>query len=116
MDVKAPSEKGLFRYVIKGFVINGLSPMVPIFWLGVVSIASLDLGYSEGFSYGIFFVSLLATVLLTDIAKAYLANKLRRLVTKRFMTIMNVTLGILLIVFGSRLLMIAQTFTAELIL
>ena len=115
-DAKAPIEKGLFRYVLKGFVINGLSPMVPIFWIGVVSIASLDLGYTSGLNYSIFFISLLATVLFTDVVKAYLANKLRSLVTRRFMTIMNVTLGILLIVFGSRLLMVAQSFTEGLVL
>jgi threonine/homoserine/homoserine lactone efflux protein len=113
-QVNAAKEKGFFRYLIKGFIINGLSPMVPIFWIGVVSIASLDLEYTSGISFTIFFASLLLTVLFTDVAKAYLADKLRSLVTSRFMTIMNVTLGIILIVFGSRLLMIAQSF--ELIL
>lgn len=108
--VNAAKEKGFFRYLIKGFVINGLSPMVPIFWIGVVSIASLDLEYTSGVNFSIFFMSLLLTVLLTDVAKAYLADKLRNLVTSRFMTIMNVALGIILIVFGSRLIMIAQTF------
>ncbi len=108
--VDTSGEKGFFRYLIKGFVINGLSPMVPIFWIGVVSIASLDLEYTSGVSFTIFFVSLLLTVLFTDVAKAYLADKLRSMITSRFMTIMNVTLGVILIVFGSRLLMIAQTF------
>lgn len=113
-QINAAKEKGFFRYLVKGFIINGLSPMVPIFWIGVVSIASLDLEYTSGISFTIFFASLLLTVLFTDVAKAYLADKLRSLVTSRFMTIMNVTLGIILIVFGSRLLMIAQSF--ELIL
>lgn len=109
-NVNAAKEKGFFRYLVKGFIINGLSPMVPIFWIGVVSIASLDLEYTNGVSFAIFFTSLLLTVLFTDVAKAYLADKLRSLVTSRFMTIMNVTLGVILIVFGSRLLMIAQSF------
>jgi threonine/homoserine/homoserine lactone efflux protein len=90
--------------------------MVPIFWIGAISIASLDFGYSGGFTLIVFLVSLLGTVLITDVAKAYLADKLRNLVTPRFMTIMNVTLGVLLIVFGGRLIMIAQTFTGELVL
>ncbi|HRW98941.1 MAG TPA: hypothetical protein P5280_05600, partial [Cyclobacteriaceae bacterium] len=82
-----------------------------IFWIGVMSIASLDLGYTNGVNFLIFFVSLLTTVLVTDVVKAYLADKLRRLVTNRLMKIMNVTLGILLIGFGIRLIMIAQTFS-----
>ncbi len=108
--------KGFFRYILKGFVINGLSPMVPIFWIGVISIASLDLGYTGGFMPIVFLTSLLGTVLITDVAKAYLADKLRNLVTTRLLKIMNVTLGVLLIIFGGRLIMIAQTFTADLVL
>jgi len=115
-QIKAADERGIFRYIFKGFVINGLSPMVPIFWIGAISIASLDLGYSGGFALVIFLTSLLITVLITDVAKAYLADKLRSIVTPRFMAIMNVTLGVLLIVFGGRLIMIAQTFTVELVL
>jgi len=108
--------RSAFRYVVKGFVINGLSPMVPIFWIGAISIATLDLGYAGGFNLVIFLISLLTTVLITDVAKAYLADKLRSLVTPRFLTVMNVALGILLIIFGGRLIMIAQSFTGELVL
>lgn len=114
--VATGTEKGFFRYILKGFVINGLSPMVPVFWIGVISIASLDMGYSGGFTLVVFLASLLSTVLVTDVAKAYLADKLRSIVTSRFMAIMNVALGILLIVFGGRLIMVAQTFTGGLIL
>lgn len=111
VDINLPSEKGFYRYVFKGFVINGLSPMVPIFWIGVVSIASLDYGYTNGFSFIVFFISLLATVLLTDVTKAYLADKLRSLVTNRLLKVMNVALGILLIIFGGRLIMLGQSFS-----
>lgn len=111
-EINLSFDKGFFRYILKGFVINGLSPMVPIFWIGVVGIASLDMGYTEGYSFILFFVSLLLTVLFTDVSKAYLADKLRSLVTSKFLRIMNVTLGILLIVFGGRLIMIAKSFSA----
>lgn len=113
---KPTGERGVFRYVLKGFVINGLSPMVVVFWIGVISIASLDYGYTRGVNFIIFFVSLLATVLITDILKAYLADKLRSLVTPRLLMVMNVTVGIALIIFGGRLIMIAQNFTPQLIL
>lgn len=109
--VELPPERGFLRSIAKGFVINGLSPMVPIFWIGVVSIASLDLGYTSSYHFILFFASLLGTVLFTDIAKAYLADKLRNLVTNRFLKIMNIALGILLIAFGGRLLMVAKTFS-----
>ncbi len=110
VDINLPSEKGFYRYIFKGFVINGLSPMVPVFWIGVVSIAALDYGYGSGFSFFIFFVSMLATVLLTDVTKAYLADKLRSLVTSRLLKVMNIALGIFLIIFGVRLIMLGQSF------
>ncbi|MER3328667.1 MAG: hypothetical protein RIF34_03735, partial [Candidatus Kapaibacterium sp.] len=72
--------------------------------------------YHGGFTLILFLISLLTTVLVTDVAKAYLADKLRRLVTSRLMKIMNVVLGIVLIIFGSRLIMLAETFTGDLVL
>jgi threonine/homoserine/homoserine lactone efflux protein len=106
----AAEGKKLYRYFIKGFIINGLSPMVLIFWIGTISVASLDFGYSRGYEFFIFFSIVLITVLGTDILKAYLADKLRRLVTKRLMMIMNVIVGICLIIFGGRLIFLAGTF------
>ena len=64
----------------------------------------MDFGYAEGRDFYIFFGAVLATVLLTDILKAFLSDKLRSLVTNRFMSISNIVLGIVLIVFGLRLM------------
>jgi len=104
------SEKKMYRYFIKGFIINGMSPMVLIFWIGAISIASLDFGYTRGFEFFIFFSTVLGTVLSTDILKAYLADKLRTLITHRLMTIINVVVGICLIIFGARLIWTAGAF------
>lgn len=104
------ASKKMYRYFAKGFVINGLSPMVLIFWIGTISVASLDFGYSRGYEFFIFFCVVLATVLTTDILKAYLADKLRRLITRRLMMIMNIIVGICLIIFGARLIYLAESF------
>jgi len=104
------SEKKMYRYFIKGFIINGMSPMVIIFWIGAISIASLDFGYSNGTEFFFFFLTVLGTVLCTDILKAYLADKLRTLVTHRMMVIINVIVGLGLIIFGSRLIWSAGDF------
>jgi threonine/homoserine/homoserine lactone efflux protein len=104
------SEKNMYRYFIKGFIINGMSPMVLIFWIGAISVASLDFGYTSGFEFFIFFSTVLGTVFSTDILKAYLADKLRALVTHRLMVIMNVVVGICLLVFGARLIWTAGDF------
>lgn len=106
------NERKAYRYLVKGFIINGLSPMVLIFWIGTISIASIDFGYSRGFEFFLFFSVVLGTVLSTDILKAFLADKLRQLVTQRLMKIMNLILGICLIIFGGRLILLADTFLA----
>ena len=104
-------EKRLYRYVIKGFLINGMTPTVLFFWIGTVSLATINFGYSEAGQFAFFFVSLLGTVLATDILKAYLADKLRLLMTPRASKIINIVLGVIMIFFGARLILLAKTIT-----
>ena len=106
-DIHTVEERKLYRYIVKGFVLNGFTPTVLLFWLGTISIASLDFGYVKGFEFFLFFGSLLVTVLSTDIVKAYLADKLRTLVTQRLLMIMNILLGIAMIAFGVRLILLS---------
>lgn len=99
------------QYVLKGILINSMSPMVPLFWIGAVSIATLDLGYQTGSHFAVFFVGVLGTALGTDIGKAYLAGRLRDLITHRVLVLMNVTVGVVLVVFGARLIMAALPYS-----
>lgn len=110
-EFKQEEKKPFYRYFLKGFIINGLSPSVFIFWVGTISLASIDFGYLKGSQFFIFFSALLGTVLVTDILKAYLAGKLRTLVTPRFLMIMNIVLGTVLIILGTRLIIHAKTIT-----
>jgi threonine/homoserine/homoserine lactone efflux protein len=102
-------ERKKYRYILKGFIINGLSPLVLIFWLSTISIASLDFGYDKGIEFFLFFMAVLITVLVTDLLKAYLAHKLGTLITPRSIMITNVVLGIVMIVFGLRLILQSKT-------
>lgn len=97
-------EKYTIRYVLKGFLINSMSPMVPVFWIGAITVATVDFGYTSPVDFAIFFVGVLVTALLTDIGKAYLAGKLREWITHRLLSLMNVAVGLILIVFGGRLM------------
>lgn len=93
-----------FRYVAKGFVINGMSPMVLIFWVGTVGIATTEFDYQEPSDAALFFSAIVATVFLTDLFKAKLADKLRDVLTPRFIRIMNIVLGLVLVLFAGRLI------------
>lgn len=98
------------RYVAKGFVINGLSPMVFLFWVGTVSFATTELGYVTHTQATAYFASIVLTVFCTDIIKAKLADRLRYVITPRFIRTMNIVLGILLVLFGGRLMFFADHF------
>jgi threonine/homoserine/homoserine lactone efflux protein len=106
----ATEVKGRFRYFLKGFIINGISPMVLLFWLGAISVASVNFGYSKGSQFAIFFIAVLITVFGTDLLKAYLADKLRQLITAKALMYLNIIVGIILIFFGGRLLLMAKVF------
>jgi threonine/homoserine/homoserine lactone efflux protein len=110
-EMKHIEEKGKFRFFLKGFIINGISPMVILFWLGAISVASVDFGYSRGIQFFIFFTTVLVTVLGTDILKAYLGHKLRRLVTTKSLMVLNILVGVILLMFGTRLLLLARDFS-----
>ncbi len=88
----------------KGFLINALSPMVLFFWIATVGVATSQLGYTSHTKAPLFFASIVGTVFTTDIIKAKLADKLRTLITPRFIRIMNIILGIVLVLFASRLI------------
>ncbi|MGC3944841.1 MAG: LysE family transporter [Chryseolinea sp.] len=93
------------KLVGKGFLINALSPMVLFFWIATVSVATARLGYAHPVKATVFFVSIVATVFSTDVIKAKLADRLRTLITPRFIRIMNIVLGIVMIVFAGRLIL-----------
>ncbi len=102
--------KSPVKLIFKGFVINGLTPMVLIFWLSTVGIATTELGYSTPGKAIPYFVAIVSTVFLTDVIKANLADKLRQTLTPRFIRTMNLVLGIVLVIFGGRLIFIADNF------
>ena len=82
--------------------------MVLLFWLGTVSLATTDLGYETHTQVTLFFTSIVVTVFTTDILKAKLAEKLRSLLTARFIKLLNIILGIVFLGFGVRLLLLAD--------
>ena len=104
VDPKQVQARSWIRLAAKGFIINGLSPMVLFFWLATVSVATTQLGYAKGERALMFFASIVATVFITDVTKAKLADKLRALMTPRFIQIMNFVLGIVLVIFAGRLI------------
>jgi threonine/homoserine/homoserine lactone efflux protein len=107
-EVEHIKARNPLRYVAKGFIINGITPVVFLFWIGTVSIAASRFGYKSTSSVLMFFGAIIITVFSTDVLKAKLADKLRHLLTPTFIQRLNIFLGIVLILFGGKLLFFAE--------
>lgn len=92
----------LMKQMVKGFLLNGVNPFVLLFWIGIATMVNLTYQYPVDLQI-VFFCAIILTVLLLDLVKAYAANKLRNLLTPRFLTWMNRIVGIVLIMSSFRL-------------
>ncbi len=112
-DPKKVKARSPYRLVTKGFVVNGLSPMVLVFWLGTVGVATTKFGYVTPSKAVPYFATIVGTVFITDVIKVKLADNLRQLLTPRFIRTMNFILGLVLLIFGGRLIFIADGFNVR---
>lgn len=96
-------DKSYLKYTLKGFVLNGLNPFIIVFWMGIIGIVAVKYDYS--FNQQLyFFFGVLTTILTTDIGKAFLANRLRNIITPKFILIMNRSVSFILILFAIRII------------
>jgi threonine/homoserine/homoserine lactone efflux protein len=108
VDYGSLPAKSWRRLAMKGFIINGLTPTVFFFWLGVVSVATTEFGYQTNTQALTYFAAIVATVFITDVIKAKLADKLRLVMTPWFIQLMNIVLGIVLVVFAGKLILFPE--------
>jgi threonine/homoserine/homoserine lactone efflux protein len=99
------------RLILKGFIINGFSPMVLIFWLGTVVAATTKFNYTSPGQALPYFAAIVGTVFITDIIKAKLADHLRLVLTPAFIRTMNIIVGVVMVIFGGRLIVLADNFS-----
>ena len=97
------SRKDLFLEVIKGFVMNALNPFVLFFWIGVSTTLVVNKSENSLDSF-VFFSGTLVTIFLTDLLKGALAINLKKIMTVRFISLLNKISGVGLIAFGCRLI------------
>lgn len=99
------SDKGssVWVEVLKGFLMNLFNPFVLIFWLGVSG--SVSAGKSFTYMHTvIFFISVLTTVFLTDVLKAWSSSKLRAFLKPNLLIWVNRVSGAGLLLFGIRMI------------
>lgn len=93
----------LIKSFIRGFIINTLNPSALLYWVAVVgSVVSQYEGNNR--KVFVFFVASIGTVFGTDVLKAFLAVRLKRIITPTFMLWMNRISGTVIGLTGIKLL------------
>lgn len=94
--VKGPS---IFRYYIKGFILNIANPFLWGFW--ITSVLAISSSYrGQKLAIVLFFSGTLGTILFTDILKCILANKIKVANNPYVKLWMNRIVGAIFVVFG----------------
>lgn len=100
---KITNEHGVFRFLLKGFLINIFNPTIILFWITLSSSIATNYKYSWADQRN-FFIGILITVLACDLLKSLLANHVRNFITIRSVRIFNQLVGGALVVFALSLL------------
>lgn len=92
---------------LKGFSLNGINPFVLLFWASIAGLVQIKDEYTVADVWG-YYMGILMTVFLIDVAKAYGANKIKRYITAKLMMYLNRGVAIVLVIFGIRLILFAM--------
>ncbi|MCB0806172.1 MAG: LysE family transporter [Bacteroidales bacterium] len=98
---KTPSKP--YVYVIKGFFLNALNPGMWFLWITIVVSISANFGVNSRSIFA-FLTGILLTIFSTDILKCFISNQIKKFITPKIMTWMNHIVGIVLIGFGTYLI------------
>lgn len=93
----------LIKSFARGFLINTLNPSALLYWAAVVTgVVSHYEGNNR--KVFVFFVASIGTVFSTDVLKAFLAFRLKRIITPAFILWMNRISGSVITIVGIKLL------------
>jgi threonine/homoserine/homoserine lactone efflux protein len=96
VDIKAVN---IPLFITKGFFLNMLNPSVIFLWVLWVGAISSNKEYTQ-IHISLFFTTTLAIVFITDILKAYFANKISKHLSHKILRKISILLGIILLITG----------------
>ena len=93
-------KKGNYPYFFKGFVLNFANPFLWVFW--ITSMLAINAAYGgDQRSVALFFAGTLSVILMTDILKVVLANRIKLADNPQVKVWMNRIVGLLFIIIGA---------------
>ena len=95
------NDKGprFYTFIFKGFLMNLANPFVWLFWPTIVLGVAAPF-MTETKDMVLFFSGTLSVVFLSDVTKVYLASRIKRFITAKFLQWVNRIAGIGLVIFG----------------
>lgn len=90
---------------LRGFAINFFNPLMWIYWLSIITLASSTFGLQHKQLF-LFFVGILCTTVTLDVVKCKLASMLQRFLTAKVLNFINKSIG--LILFGFAIFLVAS--------
>jgi threonine/homoserine/homoserine lactone efflux protein len=92
--------KGALPYFFKGFILNLANPFLWVFWITSMLAINATYGGNQK-SVALFFAGSLSVILMTDILKVLLANKIKIAGNPQVKLWMNRIVGLLFIILGA---------------
>ncbi|MEI6683368.1 MAG: LysE family translocator [Bacteroidota bacterium] len=93
-------QKGPLPYFFKGFVLNFANPFLWVFW--ITSMLAINATYGgDQRAVALFFIGTLSVILMTDILKVVLANKIKVAGNPQVKLWMNRIVGLLFMIIGA---------------
>ena len=92
-----------YVYIIKGFLLNAANPGMWFIWITVVVSISAKFGVNNEANY-LFLAGALGTIFTTDLLKSFVSHQIKHYLNLKIMIWMNRIVGIILIGFGSYLI------------
>lgn len=93
-------KKGPFPYFFKGFILNLANPFLWVFWITSMLAINATYGGNQK-SVALFFAGSLSVILMTDILKVVLANKIKIAGNPQVKLWMNRIVGLLFMILGA---------------
>lgn len=100
---KSDGPSKFYVYIIKGFILNALNPGMWFIWITIVVSLSANFGVNSKAIY-LFLGGALGSIFGTDLIKCFISHRLKKFVNAKVMTAMNKIVGIVLIGFGTYLI------------
>lgn len=102
-EEEALNDTNYLKQFAKGLLLNGLNPFIIVSWATWVSAITINFEYE--FKEQIqFFSGMLIMILSMDVGKAFVAHRLKHLVTAKFIRKMNRAITVIVLLFAVQIL------------